>query len=210
MNLARRIAQVLLEIGAVGFTPENPITFKSGIKSPVYMDNRSLPFYPEQWREIILGFQELIEQNALQFDVIAGIEAAGIPHSAALGYAMQKPSIFVRKMAKEHGKKKRVEGGDVSGLRVLLIEDLVTTGGSSLSGVAALKEDGAIVENCLAITSYGFPEAAQNFQEAGVHLHTLTTFDALWKIAKKQGMLKTEMIAMVEAWKKSPRDWTGV
>lgn len=208
MTLAIEIATVLLEIGAVSFDPKNPVTFKSGIKSPVYTNNRRLPFYPNSWRVVIDGFQTVIQEKNLELDVLAGIEAAGIPHSAALGYAMQKPSVFVRKQTKAHGRKKRVEGGDVSGLRVLLIEDLVTTGGSSLSGVEALREEGAVVTDCFAITSYGLPEAAQNFAEANITLHTLTNFEAIWQVAKPA--LDVEIHKEIESWWKNPHEWGRV
>src|SRR5689334_20369405 len=121
MNYERQIAKTLLDIKAVGFALEKPITFKSGIISPVYVDNRRFPFFPKQWKEVIKGFAALSEAKKLQFDVIAGIETAGIPHSAALGFFLQKPSVFVRKAAKDHGTKKMIEGGDVKGKKVLLI-----------------------------------------------------------------------------------------
>ncbi len=200
---AERIAQILLSIGAVGVSADKPIQFKSGILSPVYMDNRSLPFYPEQWQEVLAAFQ--IHLQTLPFDVIAGIEAAGIPHSAALGYAMNKPSVFVRKAAKEHGKQKRVEGGSVADLRVVLVEDLVTTGGSSLSGVEALRAEGAVVEHCIAIVSYGFAEAAENFAQAHVELHTLTDFAVIWQYLKPT--LSAEVTQMVETWHTNPYTW---
>src|SRR5689334_11197583 len=116
------VARALLEIGAVGFSPNEPIRFKSGILSPVYVDNRKLPYYPQQWGIIIEGFK--LQVKSIHFDVIAGVAVGGVPHSAALGYALQMPSLFVRKEAKEHGKGQRVEGGEVSGKRVLLVEDL--------------------------------------------------------------------------------------
>ena len=139
--MSREIAEALVEIGGVGFAASAPITFKSGIKSPVYCDNRKFPFHPEQWAKVIHGFEALIAENVIDAGVIAGIEAAGIPHSAALGFAMQRPSIFVRKEAKGYGAKKRVEGGDIAGKHVVLVEDLVTTGSSSLSGVEALRAE---------------------------------------------------------------------
>ncbi|GIK65760.1 MAG: orotate phosphoribosyltransferase [Chloroflexota bacterium] len=200
---AERIAQILLEIEAIGVNADKPIQFKSGIQSPVYMDNRSLPFHPPQWKEVIAAFQGYLQN--LPLDVIAGIEAAGIPHSAALGYAMNKPSVFVRKAAKEHGKQKRVEGGNVAGLRVVLVEDLVTTGGSSLSGVEALRTEGAIVEHCIAIVSYGFAEAAENFARANVELHTLTNFDTIWRFLKPT--VSAEVAQMVETWHADPYTW---
>ena len=143
LNLMQSIAKALLNINAVGFSPQAPITFKSGIISPVYVDNRQLIFHPTEWHVIIEGFQSLIQAQALAFDVIAGVAVGGVPHSSALAYQLNKPSVFIRKEAKEHGKGKRVEGGDVQDKRVLLIEDLVTTGGSSLSGVRSTPRDQA-------------------------------------------------------------------
>src|ERR1700744_2470816 len=123
MRMSYEVAEALVAIGGVGFKPTEPITFKSGIKSPVYCDNRKFPFHPSEWAKVIRGFEALIAEDAIAFDVVGGIEAAGIPHSAALGFAMQRPSVFIRKEAKGHGAKKRVEGGDVAGKRVVLVED---------------------------------------------------------------------------------------
>lgn len=201
------VADALLEIGAVGFRVDDPITFKSGIVSPVYCDNRIFPFWPAQWKKVIEGFASLTQREAIPFDVIAGIEAAGIPHSAALGYAMERPSIFVRKQPKEHGKKARIEGGDVQGQQVLLVEDLVTTGGSSLSGVQALRDAGATVTDCLAIISYGFQEARDAFTAAGVRLHTLTGFDAVLLAAQKRGVLNDRNASAVRDWLADPHGW---
>jgi len=203
------VATALLEINAVVFTPHEPVTFKSGILSPVYVDNRRLPFWPVQWHTVIEAFQHLITHSALEFDVIAGIETAGIPHSAALAYAMSKPSVFVRKQAKDHGTRSRIEGGDVSGQRVLLIEDLVTTGGSSLSGVDALRAAGAVVEHCLCITSYGFPEAQKAFDAARVRLHPLTPFSAIVVAASRLGLFGEEELAILEAWLRDPYGWAN-
>jgi orotate phosphoribosyltransferase len=135
------------------------------------------------------------------------MEAAGIPHSAALGYAVGKPSVFVRKEAKAHGTKKRVEGGDVRGRRVVLVEDLVTTGGSSLSGVEALRAEGAVVEDCLAIISYGFAEAKAAFDAAGVRLHTLTTFEEVLESGTRAGRVSADDAASVRDWLRDPHGW---
>ncbi len=196
-------ALALLDIGAVVYTPDAPVTFKSGIVAPIYVDNRRLPFEPEAWHTVIDGLRDLIADETLTFDVIAGIETAGIPHSAALAYSLYRPSVFVRKQAKEHGLKRRVEGGDVAGKRVLLIEDLVTTGGSSLSGVEALREEGAQVVACLAIFSYGFPQAAAAFARVGVPLITLTTLAGVLEVALERGDLSPEAVALVEDWHRS-------
>lgn len=200
---------MLLKIGAVGFLPDNPITFKSGIKSPVYVDNRKLPFYPEEWQKVISGFEALIKEKNLQFDVIAGIESAGIPHSAALGFLMKKPSVFIRKKVKEHGTKKRVEGGNVDGKRALLIEDLVTTGSSSLAGVEALREEGAEVKDCLVIVSYGFPEAEKTFAEADVELHALTSFPIILKEAASSGLIKEKDELLINDFLADPHNWAS-
>ena len=205
--MTREVAQALIDIKGVGFRPNDPITFKSGLKSPVYCDNRMFPFWPAQWATVIAGFQETIAADNISFDVIGGIEAAGIPHSAALGFATAMPSIFIRKEAKEHGTKKRVEGGKVNGKRVLLVEDLVTTGMSSLSGVEALRAEGAIVEDCLAIISYNFPDAVEQFKKAGVRLHPLTTFEVVLDIATTRALIDEEGASSVRDWLNDPRGW---
>jgi orotate phosphoribosyltransferase len=201
------IARALLEINAVGFSPRAPVTFKSGLLSPVYVDNRRIPFWPAQWRQVIDGFQAVVAEHKIDFEVLAGIETGGIPHSAALAYAMGKPSVFVRKQPKEHGTRSRIEGGDVAGRRVLLIEDLVTTGGSSLAGVRALREDGAAVDICLAIVSYEFPESAEAFERAGVRLYTLTSFAAILKEALAMGRFNEEEQSIIEDWLHHPANW---
>jgi orotate phosphoribosyltransferase len=203
------IAEALLEIGGVGFRPEQPITFKSGIKSPVYCDNRRFPFWPEQWAKVIAGFAQLIADEGIAVDVVGGVEAAGIPHSAALGFATQTPSVFVRKEAKEHGTKKRVEGGDVTGRRVVLVEDLVTTGGSSMAAIEALRAEGAIVGDCLAIISYGFAEAVELFAANGVTLHATTDFEAVLKVALRRGVIDGTAAASVGDWLSDPRGWAA-
>jgi orotate phosphoribosyltransferase len=208
--MSSEIAEAMVAIGAVGFRLNDPVTFKSGIKSPVYCDNRKFPFWPEQWQKVIRGFAGLVHEKGILCDVVGGIEAAGIPHSAALGFAMSKPSIFIRKEAKAHGAMKRVEGGDVAGKNVVLIEDLVTTGGSSLSAVWALRDEGAVVKDCLCIISYGFLEAQESFARAGVRLHALTNFDAVLVVALRRKMIDEAGAALVRAWMRDPRGWKAI
>ncbi|MBY0376764.1 orotate phosphoribosyltransferase [Patescibacteria group bacterium] len=200
MTTQEKVAQALIKIGAVGFAPDNPVTFKSGIISPVYVDNRKFPFYPSEWHTVIEGFANLIKEDGIDVDIIAGVEAAGIPHSSGLGFFTKIPSVFVRKAVKDHGTKKLVEGGDVSGKRVLLVEDLVSTGISSLTAVEGLRAEGAIVEDCLVIVSYNFTEAKEAFKNANVRLHTLTSFPVILEEAKKQGLLQGEDLKIVEDW----------
>lgn len=204
---SREIADALIAIEGVGFRPAAPITFKSGIKSPVYCDNRRFPFWPEQWAKVIRGFEALIAERNISVDVVGGVEAAGIPHSAVLGFEMRKPSVFIRKELKEHGTKKRVEGGDVTGKRVVLVEDLVTTGGSSIAAIEALRAEGAVVSDCLAIISYDFPEAVELFERSGVRLHATTTFQAVLESALEIKMIDAAGAAVVRDWLKEPRSW---
>lgn len=206
-NLMRSIAKALLNINAVGFSPQSPITFKSGIISPVYVDNRQLIFHPQEWHTIVEGFQSLIELETPEFDVIAGVAVGGVPHSSALAYLLNEPSVFIRKEAKEHGKGNRVEGGNVEGNRVLLVEDLVTTGGSSLSGVEALRESGATVTDMLAIVSYGFTEAQEAFEQTQVNLQTLTNFDIILDVALSENRFSSDEADIIREWFDNPHTW---
>jgi orotate phosphoribosyltransferase len=204
---SREIAEALIEISGVGFRPHDPITFKSGIQSPVYCDNRRFPFWPAAWTKVIRGFEAMVNERGIAMEVVAGVESAGIPHSAALGFAMQRPSIFVRKEAKGHGTKKRVEGGDVVGRRVVLVEDLVTTGSSSVAAMEALREEGAVVSDCLAIISYNFPEAVELFARSAVRLHAATTFETVLQVALERRAIDAEGAEIVSDWLREPHGW---
>jgi orotate phosphoribosyltransferase len=205
------IAQALIDAHCVGYAGENPITFKSGILSPVYVDNRKLLFHPSAWNAIIEGMATRIRERDLQFDVIGGVETAGIPHAAALAFHLKQPCVYVRKQAKAHGTQSRVEGGDVAGKRVLLVEDMITTGGSSLSAVAGLRESGAVVNDCMAIISYGFSEAVNAFATAQVTLHTLTDFAAVLEVGGSDTapLFSADAQATVRDWLRDPWAWSG-
>ena len=200
MTTEQKVAQALLQIGAVGFVPDNPITFKSGIISPVYIDNRKLPSHPKEWKVVIEGFAKIIKKEKIKVEVIAGVEAAGIPHSAALGFFTKTPSVFVRKEVKDHGTKKMVEGGSILNKHVLLIEDLVTTGRSSLSAVDYIRESGGKISNCLVIVSYNFPSSKEAFSNAKVKLHAITSLPVILEEAKKLGMVKGKTLMKIEDW----------
>ena len=204
-----KVARALLEIGAVGFSLAQPIRFKSGLPAPMYIDNRRLPYFPEQWAQVIEAFADRLTAGALPCDVIAGVAVGGVPHSAALGYHTRMPSVFIRKEAKEHGLGKRVEGGAVDGKRVVLVEDMVTTGGSSLSAVAALRDEGAQVTDLLAIISYDFAEAQAAMTGAGMTLHTLTGVPAVLDEARAQGILSSTDYDRVQAWHRDPHGWNA-
>ena len=203
---ATAVARALLDAGTVGITPDEPVTFKSGLRSPVYVDNRKLIFQPRPWRTIIDGFAAALPRGK---PVIAGVEAAGIPHSSALAFTSGMPSVFVRKAAKEHGLGRRIEGGDVSGRRTILVEDMVTTGSSSLSAVEALREAGAEIADCFAIITYGFVEALDAFEAAGVTLTTLTTFETVVAEALAANTIDERQASLVRSWLADPHAWDG-
>jgi orotate phosphoribosyltransferase len=207
LSLPQLIAQALLQIDAVGFAPSQPITFKSGIVSPVYVDNRRLPYHPGQWHSVIQGFRTLIEEHEIHLEVIAGVAVGGVPHSAALSYVLRVPSVFVRKESKEHGTHKLIEGGEVAQQRVVLVEDMITTGGSSLAGVHALRNAGAVVEDVLSIVSYGFDEAQQAFQHAQVRVHTLTDFSVILQEALQMGKFDSAAATIIQDWFDEPYGW---
>ncbi len=204
MEREKKVARALIEIGAVGFTLENPVTFKSGIISPVYVDNRKFPYYPNEWKVVIEGFKDLIKEKNISFDVIAGVALGGIPHSAALGFSLNVSSVFVRTLAKEHGKKSMIGGGEVKDKKVILIEDLVSTGISSLGGIKSLRDEGAEVSDCFVVVSYGFHEAEEAFKNAKVNLHPLTTFPVILKEAESMGKLTAGEVTKIMEWFQDP------
>lgn len=208
-NVNRDVAKALIEIGGVGIVADNPITFKSGILSPMYMDNRKFPSYPKQWRVVLDGFMANIKEQKIEYDVLAGIETAGIPHSAALGALLSMPSVFIRKAVKDHGTKKMIEGGEVVGKKVLLIEDLVTTGGSSLHGVRELRKAGAVVNDCLVIVGYELKEAKEAFEKERVKLTQLTNVNTILAVAEEMGKITEANKKIVSEWLKNPREWRG-
>jgi orotate phosphoribosyltransferase len=201
---ARAVAGALLDAGTVTLRPDEPVTFKSGLRSPVYVDNRRLLSQPEAWRVVIDAFAAELPAGEV---VIAGVESAGIPHSSALAFSTGRPSVFVRKAAKEHGLSRRIEGGDVAGRSAILVEDMVTTGGSSLSAVEALRDAGAAVQDCFAIITYGFSEAVEAFAAAAVELTTLTTFETVVAEARQRGGIGEREAALVRAWLADPHAW---
>ena len=194
----RSAAKALLDIGAVDFTVESPVRFRSGICSPIYIDNRTLISHPEPWHDIIDCFQLVISDSDLDYDILAGVADGGVPHCSALAYTLQRPSVFIRKEAKKHGLRKIIEGGDVDGKRVLLVEDHVTTGGSSVSAIQELRDANAEVTDVVSIISYRFKAATELFDNHDLRLHTLTDFDTILDMAMERELInKTELDIIV-------------
>ncbi len=187
--MKERIAEILLNINAVELRPDDPFTWSSGIISPIYCDNRKVIGDTDARSEIADAFTELIKTLAPEAEIIAGTSTAGIPHAAYISERMKLPMCYVRGSKKKHGKGNQIEGADVSGKKVVLIEDLISTGGSSLEAADALKENDAEVLHVIAIFTYGIKKAEQAFAEAGLSWHTLSNLDALLDISTEKGNL---------------------
>ncbi|MEZ4698902.1 MAG: orotate phosphoribosyltransferase [Rhodothermales bacterium] len=205
----RKIAGALLSIGAVALSPDAPFTWASGLRSPIYCDNRLTMAYPAIRRQIAEGFRDLIAEHGLAPEVIAGTATAGIPHAAWLADTLGVPMVYVRSKPKEHGRQNQIEGLLEPGRAVVVIEDLISTGGSSMAAVQALREAGARVLAVLGIFSYGFPEAKTLFAEAGIPAHTLTTFAALMDVAAEEGRIPAASKSVLDTWRRDPKAWSA-
>lgn len=210
-ELAEKLAAMLLEIKAVTIVgQDNLFTWVSGIRSPIYCDNRITISYPPVRTAIAQGFAKLILKDFSQADVIAGTATAGIPHAAWVAQELDKPMVYVRSTAKGHGKGNQIEGRLEPGSKVVLIEDLLSTGGSSLKAVEALQEAGAEVICVLAIFSYLFPEVQNKFDAAGIPFQTLTDYGVLLPMAASMGYVKQDEIDGLKAWSGNPRIFTDL
>ncbi|KJE26526.1 orotate phosphoribosyltransferase [Geobacillus kaustophilus] len=203
------IAAKLLEIGAVALQPNEPFTWSSGLKSPIYCDNRLTLAYPDVRRTIADGLAELIRTHFREADLIAGTATAGIPHAAWVSERLDLPMCYVRSQAKAHGKGKQIEGKAEPGQRVVVIEDLISTGGSSLTAVRALKEAGCDVLGVAAIFTYGLEKAKQAFAEANLPAYTLTDYNTLIETAVRLGAVSEHDLATLRKWRENPEEWGG-
>lgn len=208
VNARRALASDLLQIGAVALSPDDPFRWSSGMASPVYCDNRMTLGFPRVRSAICDGFHHVVTSEVNSLDVIAGTATAGIPHAAWLADRLNLPMAYVRGAAKSHGQKNRIEGTVERGDRVLLIEDLISTGGSALSAAEALQEVGATVTAVCAIFTYELDVAVQAFEDAAVPLHTLTDFSTLLDVARREHDLSESEVASLEEWRNDPQAWS--
>lgn len=205
MDIRTVIADHLLDIGAVKIVdPDHLFTWVSGIRSPIYCDNRMTISYPEVRNVIAEGFAARIRALYPQAEVIAGTATAGIPHAAWVAQILGLPMVYVRSASKEHGRGRQVEGVLNSGAKVVLIEDLVSTGGSSVGAIEGLRAEGADVLGCLAIFSYGFPKAADTFAKASSSYESLTTYPVMLERARERGYIADSLIPTLLAWSENP------
>jgi orotate phosphoribosyltransferase len=208
MSTAAEVARQLLQINAIKLSPQKPFTWASGIKSPIYCDNRVALSYPEVRAYIT---EHLVKASAdfHEFDAIAGVATAGIPHGAILADRLGMPFAYVRSKAKSHGRQNLIEGSLKEGSKVLVIEDLISTGGSSLQAVQALREAGCEVVGVLAIFTYEFNSSVHAFAEADCPLHTLSAYTALLNEAVAQNHITDEQLETLQSWREHPETWTA-
>ena len=207
MTIAENIAQVALEVGAIQINTRDPFTWASGYKMPVYNDNRLLLGNAKHRSLIAEGFKDLLEKCAVEVEVIAGTATAGIPHATSLADLLQVPLVYVRSTAKSHGMGNKIEGVLKKNQRVLVIEDLISTGGSAVNAVIAIREAGGIVDHCLSIFSYGFPEASEKFKSISCQVNSILVFSELLKVAQATNHISPKEIETLQSWQKSPFRW---
>lgn len=201
MALERKIAKHLLDIEAVALRPNDYFTWTSGIKSPIYCDNRITMSYPVIRREIAAGMSEVIKAKFPEVEVVAGTATAGIPHAAWISEVLDLPMIYVRDSAKKHGKTNQIEGRLLEGQKVVIIEDLISTGLSSLKVAKALEEAGAVVLGVVAIFSYELKKAQDAFAADKVKYHTLTNYNYLIEEAVASDYIKQEDVEKLLEWR---------
>ncbi len=205
------IAKDLLSIGAVFFRPEEPFTWASGIKSPVYCDNRLTLTAPEVRSHVETGLASLVLQHFPACQVLMGTSTAGIAHAAIVGHILGLPMGYVRSGAKDHGRQNRIEGKLLPGQKVVVVEDLISTGGSVIEVVEALRETGAEVLGVVSIFTYGMKKGVERLAAANVENHSLTNFDVIARTAAAEGYIRPEDVTRLIAFRDNPADesWIG-
>ncbi|MBQ4547707.1 MAG: orotate phosphoribosyltransferase [Bacteroidales bacterium] len=202
------LASFLLQIKAIKLNPANPFTWASGLKSPIYCDNRVTLSYPQVRTFIREGFVKMCLDKFGKPDVIAGVATGGIPQGALVAQELGLPFVYVRSEKKSHGMNNQVEGIINSGQSVVIIEDLVSTGKSSLNAVEALREKGAVIKGMLAIFTYGMDVATENFKNNKCELFTLTNYNTLVQKAAEESYIREDDLASLMEWKKDPQAWS--
>ena len=208
---SRKIAKDLLKIQAVFLSPDKPFTWASGIKSPVYCDNRLTLTAPEVRTDVETGLKELIEENYPEAEVLMGTSTAGIAHAAITAHLMGLPMGYVRSSSKDHGRQNRIEGKLEKGQKVVVVEDLISTGGSVIEVVDALRKAGAEVLGIVSIFTYGMKKGLERLAAADVKNVSLTNLDVLSEVAAQEGYIKPEDVNRLIAFRNNPSDesWIG-
>ena len=206
MELNQQIAKDLLKIKAVFFRPDEPFTWASGIKSPVYCDNRLTLTSPEVRNDVENGLAAIIKEYYPDVEVLMGTSTAGIAHAAITSHLMDLPMGYVRSGSKDHGRKNQIEGKLEKGQKVVVVEDLISTGGSCIDVVNVLREAGAEVLGVASIFTYGMQKGLDRLKEANVENHSLTDFDCIANVASETGYIKPEDVSRLIAFRNNPSD----
>ena len=207
MEIGKQVAKTLLQINVIILEAENPFTWASGWKSPIYCDNRKILSFPESRTFIRQSLASVIQKKYGSSNLIAGVATGAIAHGALVAEEMGLPFIYVRSAKKEHGKQNRVEGAYNSGQSVIVIEDLISSGKSSLEAVKALRKEGLNVKGLISIFTYGFDAAAKNFKKANCEFISLCNYSTLLQVAVKQDYIKQSDLEVLEKWRKNPSKW---
>lgn len=208
-TVARLLAEKLLKISAVKLQPSNPFTWASGWNSPIYTDNRKTLSYPEVRSFIKLELSRLVLENFPEADAVAGVATGAIAQGALVADELDLPYVYVRSTPKDHGLENLIEGNLKPGQKVVVVEDLVSTGKSSLKAVEAIRAAGCEVIGMVALFSYGFPVAEENFRKAGVKLITLSDYNTMLDVALETNYITENYIATLQEWRKDPANWTA-
>jgi len=206
-TVSKVIASSLLKVSAVKLQPDNPFTWASGWKSPIYCDNRVTLSYHDVRTIIRNEFVNVIKKEFPNAEVIAGVATGAIAQGMLVAQEMHKPFIYIRSSAKSHGMENLIEGEVQAGQKVVVVEDLISTGGSSLKAVEALRQAGCEVLGMVAIFTYAFPKAVSNFEEAKVILHTLSNYNALVELALESGYVSAQQFEALKQWRLNPEIW---
>ncbi len=206
-SIEKIIARQLLDVNAVKLSVDKPFTWASGWKSPIYCDNRKILSYPAARKVVYEAFIDIIKEKFKDVDIIAGVATGAIAYGALVAEAMGKPFIYVRPKPKDHGTGAQVEGELPKGARVVIVEDLISTGGSSLSAADALLKNGAIVLGMVAIFTYNFIKARRAFEYANIELYTLSHYEALLDEALERNYIKAEDLEVLKQWRINPETW---
>lgn len=207
IETARKTAELLLQIKAIKLDPQEPFTWASGWKSPIYCDNRIILSYPQIRNFVRANMAKQVEELYGKADVIAGVATGAIGIGMLVAEQLNLPFVYVRPEPKAHGRKNQIEGKIESGQRVVVIEDLISTGQSSLNAVKALEESGAQVKGMLAIFTYGFDASVNNFKNNEVELHTLSNYDYLLEVALKTNYINQAEADLLKDWRRDPGNW---
>mgnify|MGYP001155725624 CR=1 FL=1 len=208
-TLEKIFAAKLLKVKAIKLQPTNPFTWASGWKSPFYCDNRKTLSYPPLRNFVKIEFSRLIEERFPGADAIAGVATGAIPQGALVADELNLPFVYVRSKPKDHGLENLIEGELRPGMKVVVVEDLISTGGSSLKAVEAIRNNGCEVIGMVAAYTYGFEIATQAFKEAKVQLLTLTNYEAVVSEAVRIGYIAEEEVNLLNEWRKDPAHWNG-